>query len=806
MFKNLVAFLRKAADTGPPKFKALVLPLLLVVWTQCRPVLKFFLRVVWFLLGWILRILSFGKINFSKLSEGEISSSVIAHIWGLLWPYLISTRLFSVTIPRSIDLPLLSFAGWERGRLKGWFWTLASVIAFASILNYANPLAARDILQWVFPVSGERISFWGDVFSLKFASVLASLVVLHICLDAILARLPLSLPVFRRKPKAIRLPFGGVTVMKLPELVMPWLFIALIGIGCWEVNSIGVLSVGYNGDLMTALQKKDAAIFYLTLHKFGVIMAIMLVLGAVYTMVKEFLILSCTRFATGRLLEEYADGVNQPYYVIALRGSVDNPNERIQQDLPELLRQVLLFLYEVQDSIITLIKYVPLLWGIEQGLDIAFPMGGHTVVIEHLMMTALIVYAILGSNGAAFTGRKLIGKNAEQRKRAAYFRVQMVLFEKYAEPIAAYRGEASEREHLWSRFTQALSTNYAIVRWSMLLNIFTGAYGRVAQFLPLLCLAPFYFNGHVEMGEISKAAGYCAEILAALSLIASGFDRISAIFAYGNRVGELRDELKRIAAEQATDRPRIHRSEAGCGNVDTLLSVEHVDLYTPGGEHLIVRDLDLVLNRGESTMIIGPSGSGKTTILRAVAGLKTWDCGSGEIRIVPHDKSMMLSQLAYLPTGVNLRGQLMYTATEPVADDVLIKVMDSVNLSGLVERFCEECEKLHPGWHQLPEGVKQDQLLGMTINWDTLSGGEKQRLVTARALVSKVELVLADEATSGLDIANEERLYRELQSHGVTMLSVGHRPSLVQFHKYVVRLLGDGLGGWHIMPADQVKW
>jgi putative ATP-binding cassette transporter len=805
MFKIFVAFLRKAVDTGPPKLNALFMPLLLVAWTLSRPVLKIVLRVTWFILGWILRILSFGKINFSKLSDGEISSSVIAHIWGLLWPYLISTQLIPVTIPKSVTLPLLSFAGWERGRLKGWFWTLALLVASASILNYANPLAARDILQWVFPLS-ERISLWGNVFSAKFALLLAGVIALHLCLDAMLGWFLVSLPFFRRKSKVIRLPFGGCTAMKLPELVMPWLFIVLIGIGCWEVNSIGVLSIGYNGELMTALQKKDAVTFYLVLQKFGVIMSIMLILGAVYTLVKEFLILGWIKFATGRLLEEYADGTTQAYYVIALRGSTDNPNERIQQDLPELLRQVLMFLYEVQDSIITLIKYIPLLWGIEQGLDIAFPIGGHTVVVEHLMMTALILYAILGSNGAAFTGRKLIGKNAEQRKRAAYFRVQMVLFEKYAEPIAAYRGEASEREHFWSRFTYALSTNYAIVRWSMLLNIFTGAYGRVAQFLPLLCLAPFYFNGHVEMGEISKAAGTCAEILGALSLIASGFDRISTIFAYGNRVGELRDELKKIAAEQAANRPRIMRSEEGCGNIDRLLSVEHVDLYTPGGEHLIVRDLDLVLNRGESTMIIGPSGSGKTTILRAVAGLKTWDCGSGEIRIVPHNRSMMLSQLAYLPTGVNLRGQLMYTATEPVADDVLIRSMYSVNLSGLVERFGEELEKLHSGWKQLPDAEKHAQLLAMTINWDTLSGGEKQRLVTARALVSKVELVLADEATSGLDIANEEKLYRELQSHGVTMLSVGHRPSLVQFHKYVVQLLGDGLGGWRIMLADQVKW
>jgi ABC-type uncharacterized transport system fused permease/ATPase subunit len=132
--------------------------------------------------------------------------------------------------------------------------------------------------------------------------------------------------------------------------------------------------------------------------------------------------------------------------------------------------------------------------------------------------------------------------------------------------------------------------------------------------------------------------------------------------------------------------------------------------------------------------------------------------------------------------------------------------MDRVNLSSLVERFTDDLEKLNPDWGRLSTAEQQAQLLAVTINWDTLSGGEKQRLVTARALVSQVELVLADEATSGLDIANEENLYRELQSHGVTMLSVGHRPSLVQFHKRVVQLLGDGLGGWRIMPADQVKW
>jgi putative ATP-binding cassette transporter len=183
-----------------------------------------------------------------------------------------------------------------------------------------------------------------------------------------------------------------------------------------------------------------------------------------------------------------------------------------------------------------------------------------------------------------------------------------------------------------------------------------------------------------------------------------------------------------------------------------------------------------------------------------------WDWGSGTIEIAPQGKRMMLTQLAYLLAEGSLREQLLYPGAVGVSDAELLETMRLVNLSTFVERLTDDLKKEVVDWHALSEDKQNELLFSLVINWDSLSGGEKQRLVAARAIVNKVQMVLADEATSGLDIANEELLYRAMKSHGITLLSVGHRPSLVPFHEVVVELLNDGEGGWEAMSADESKW
>jgi len=414
----------------------------------------------------------------------------------------------------------------------------------------------------------------------------------------------------------------------------------------------------------------------------------------------------------------------------------------------------------------------------------------------------LLFYAVLGTDGAVFVGMRLIGLNAEQRKLGAHFRVLMVMFEKYAEPIAAYRGEQREYDHLWRRFTAALANNYVILRWRMTLGVFTGAYGKVAQFLPLLTLAPFYFAGQIEAGTISQSSGSCAEILGALSLIVASFDKISEMLAFANRNGELRTALAQIAADRKVVRPRIEREEIE----GQLLDIKGLHLYLPEGGKLIVRDFNLKMSPGQGVLIRGPSGSGKTSLLRAIQGLALWDYGQGMIRIVPHGRRIMLSQLAYLLTEGTLREQLMYPAAVDVSDEELIDTLKKVNLSDLLEGMADGVKAANPHRESLSESEQRRILMDVSINWDTLSGGERQRLVIARALVNKVLLVIADECTSGLDEENEQLLYRALIDADVTLLSVSHRASLLHFHSRVVELLNDGKGGWKEMAASECQW
>jgi ABC-type uncharacterized transport system fused permease/ATPase subunit len=108
------------------------------------------------------------------------------------------------------------------------------------------------------------------------------------------------------------------------------------------------------------------------------------------------------------------------------------------------------------------------------------------------------------------------------------------------------------------------------------------------------------------------------------------------------------------------------------------------------------------------------------------------------------------------------------------------------------------------------EAVDLDYLLARGRGWDavqnwadTLSGGEKQRLAMARLLFHSPRFAVLDECTSAVSADGELRLYAECVRAGITMLSIGHRPAIRQFHS--AQLHFDGTGGWNLSqlrPSD----
>ena len=167
-------------------------------------------------------------------------------------------------------------------------------------------------------------------------------------------------------------------------------------------------------------------------------------------------------------------------------------------------------------------------------------------------------------------------------------------------------------------------------------------------------------------------------------------------------------------------------------------------------------------------LIQGQSGVGKTTLLRTVAGL--WSYAQGEI-FCPQHNTLFLSQRPYLPQG-NLLTALYYPGSTENADFAEIKqVLEQVQLAHLQDRLEQEQE-----WTRI------------------LSLGEQQRLAFARLLLHKPKVVFLDEASASLDEGMEHAMYRLIRDKlpNTTIISVGHRSTLIPLHQQQLELRVDG--------------
>ena len=133
----------------------------------------------------------------------------------------------------------------------------------------------------------------------------------------------------------------------------------------------------------------------------------------------------------------------------------------------------------------------------------------------------------------------------------------------------------------------------------------------------------------------------------------------------------------------------------------------------------------------------------------------------------------------------SLREQLCYpTEVKKFSDEHLTSVLHEVNLKTLVDRY--------PNLD-----IKQD--------WPRiLSLGEQQRLAFARLLLNSPRFAVLDEATSALDINTEKKLYSLLKERELSLISVGHRPSLKDFHENILEL--NGLGDWKLLTSDKYNF
>ena len=608
-----------------------------------------------------------------------------------------------------------------------------------------------------------------------------------------------------------------------------WLFAGMVGITL--LNSGVSVAFSYVGkDFWNALSSKDAANFYPMLAKYAAALVVGMPVSVLYRFQRERLAVAWREWMTDRTLQLYSS--NRVYYALERGGEVDNPDQRIAEDVRSFTAFSLQLFITIVTSIIDLVSFSFILYSIQPSLFIA-----------------IILYASFGTLITSALGRKLVGLNFLKLQKEANFRYSLVRLRENAESIAFYAGEDIEGREVSNRLEKVIDNRKDIIGAQRNLEFFTTSYQYFIQILPVWVVAPQFFAGSIQLGVVSQSVGAFNHILNDLSVIVNQFeqlssfsaaiDRLSQFFAAIREADEERSvndgllvlpnstdasvngDISLAATPEGAESSKIQLrqmaplgdlssplADASMGVPMSILSLENVTLSTPDRKRTLISDLTLKLKEGEDLLIVGSSGAGKSSLLRAIAGL--WTAGDGSIERPSDEDVYFLPQRPYCALG-SLKDQLLYPSMSDIDPDDYpeghrLSKAHLLRQSMTDEDLLEILEQVDLGELPLRAG-DGDPMKGLNavLDWsNTLSLGEQQRLAFGRLLVNKPRLVVLDEATSALDMQTEAKMYgllRELARKelrnigglsraGLTFISVGHRPSLLVYHDTKLRLNG----------------
>ncbi len=527
--------------------------------------------------------------------------------------------------------------------------------------------------------------------------------------------------------------------------------LALLFVLLVAYTQLSVLLNQQQGDIISSLSVKEVDRFWQTIRTFFVILVIYVPLFAGFRYVQGILGNFWRKWLTSQFLNRYFS--QRAFYELGnLNKDIDNPDQRIAEDVKGFTVDSLSFLLSLVSSVFQVIAFSFALWQISQ-----------------FLVYILLIYSVFGTVlVVGVYGRKLVKINFNQIKKEANFRFGLVRIRENAESIAFYQGEQQENQNLKRRFEEAFVNFNLLVLWrEVFLGLFTHAYNFFPYILPAIIIAPQVLSGELEVGKVTEAAGAFAIIFRSLNFIVEQFQSLTAFAASVDRLSSLKtylDHPKAALPESIAEYPLIDTVE------QNAFAIEHLNLQTPNYQRTLIEDLSVDLPMGEGLLITGASGCGKSSILRAIAGL--WNSGSGAIYRPQLSQMLFLPQKPYMILGT-LRSQLIYPHDHlDISEQQLNQVLKQVNLADLAERS---------------GGFETEK------DWDeVLSLGEQQRLAFARILIVQPLYVVLDEATSALDIENEATLYRYLLDSKITFISVGHRPSLVQYHRWQLQIKPEG--------------
>lgn len=446
---------------------------------------------------------------------------------------------------------------------------------------------------------------------------------------------------------------------------------------------------------------------------------------------------------------------DQRYYRLGLVAPEQGaPEYRIADDVRLAIEPLVEFALGLLGALITAATFAAILWQVAGSYTLK--LGGHTVTIPAYMAVAAVLYAIIASTAAYLAGRPLVRRVEEKNEAEARFRAEMTRLRENAESIALIRGDRDELSALHRNYGAVLAAWMRIIAQQGRIALVLNTNGALFPIIPLLLATPKYLAGDLTLGGVMQVVAAFSAVQGALIWFVDNFVRLAEWFASAARVMELAVTLEEL--DVGTVMEEQQAIEFG-DSTDGAIHLDSLSIADRGGR-AVINDASIRIDEGEKVLVTGESGSGKSTLIRALAGL--WPWGSGRVLLPPGVPVAFVPQRPYLPVGT-LRDVLMYPESGASVDDAILHTaMKRCGLGALIRRLDE------------PD-----------LRWDqTLSGGERQRVAFCRLLIQRPSIIIMDEATSALDEDSQLSLLTLLREDlaTATVISVGHRPGIEEFH------------------------
>jgi len=318
-------------------------------------------------------------------------------------------------------------------------------------------------------------------------------------------------------------------------------------------------------------------------------------------------------------------------------------------------------------------------------------------------------------------------------------------------------GGAEQRAFsLWAeRFAEQRERAIRAQKASILLGSFNATYGVLTS-LAIFAMVGFSAEETLSIGEFLAFYAAFGQFLAAALAMIGAFSSVLTIVPVWERLQPILRET-----------PEVDPSKPDAGELAGDIEFSHVSFRYQEDGPVILDDVSFKARPGEFIALVGPSGAGKSTCLRMILGFDK--PVSGSIYFDGQDLSSLSLQSVRRQLGVVLQ------SGRPMAGDIFQNIVGSSSLG------------IDDAWEAARMAGLEDDIKAMPMGMhtvisegaETFSGGQKQRLLIARAIVTRPRIILFDEATSALDNRTQEIVSRSLEGLKATRIVIAHRLSTI---------------------------